>query len=213
MKPSTSWPSQQRFGCDTDAVMTCAVPMPTERKPRRTTPFILFVQERAPAMKNDPEMNSGTGFLTSFIRRTGEEWKSLSADQKSKYTDMAERHREQYLKDLAAWEASLTDVDRKRLQAYNRHIRSQADQGGKKMNAISVPRDPSKPRRPLSSFMRFYVDYRNSGDADLNDGAVGLAKQAGERWKAMSSSEKQPYEQAFQRDKEEYQRLERQAQL
>jgi hypothetical protein len=74
-----------------------------------------------------------------------------------------------------------------------------------------IIKDPNAPKRPISAFLRFSIENRTPGA-----GVTEAAKEAGQRWKAMSVSDKQvcpgrvklmkPYQQAYDADKDRYTR-------
>ncbi|CAN6651313.1 non-histone chromosomal protein 6A [Trichomonascus vanleenenianus] len=66
-------------------------------------------------------------------------------------------------------------------------------------------KDPNAPKRSLSAYMFFANAQRDSVRSDNPDVTFGqVGKILGERWKALSESEKIPYEQKAAEDKKRY---------
>ncbi|AJW01064.1 high-mobility group nucleosome-binding protein [Saccharomyces cerevisiae S288C] len=66
-------------------------------------------------------------------------------------------------------------------------------------------KDPNAPKRALSAYMFFANENRDivrSENPDITFGQVG--KKLGEKWKALTPEEKQPYEAKAQADKKRY---------
>merc|ERR1711937_951516 len=62
-------------------------------------------------------------------------------------------------------------------------------------------RDPERPKRPLTGFLRFVAEKRKS-EPDVK--ATALLKKASEQWKAMSEVECKPYNQSYELEKARY---------
>ena len=76
-----------------------------------------------------------------------------------------------------------------------------------------APRDPNLPKRPKNAFMLFTASVRDEVKAELvskaEDGKIRVAdvsKACGERWKAMTDDEKQPFVDANAEAKAEYEK-------
>ncbi|CAF9905511.1 MAG: High mobility group nhp1 [Gomphillus americanus] len=79
-----------------------------------------------------------------------------------------------------------------------RKTKGKADSGKKK-------KDPNAPKRGLSAYMFFANEQRENvreENPNISFGQVG--KVLGERWKALSESERRPYEDKAKADKERY---------
>ena len=64
-------------------------------------------------------------------------------------------------------------------------------------------KDPNAPKRALSAYMFFAQDFR-SKHSDMS--ITEQMSKAGEAWRAMSDSEKAPYEQKAAKDKQRYEK-------
>jgi len=71
-----------------------------------------------------------------------------------------------------------------------------------RLSAKKKERDPNKPKRPQSGWLRYLGEFRKEQKGKI------LAKDvlgfAGEKWKTMSEAEKKPYNDAFEADKAVY---------
>ena len=78
---------------------------------------------------------------------------------------------------------------------------------GEKKRATRKKKDPDAPKRSLSAYMFFANENRDvvrSENPGISFGQVG--KLLGEKWKAMQSEEKQPYESKADADKKRYEK-------
>lgn len=76
----------------------------------------------------------------------------------------------------------------------------------RKPKSTRKKKDPNSPKRPLSAYMWFAHHNRDivkSENPGISFGGVG--KLLGERWKALSAEEKQPYQAEAETDKKRYQ--------
>lgn len=76
-------------------------------------------------------------------------------------------------------------------------------------------RDPTKPKLPLNGFFRFANEVRSN--SQLSEQVLGVsdalslgfsesAIKIADKWKAMSEAEQEPYQSAYRREKEQYDR-------
>ncbi|KAL8767506.1 MAG: hypothetical protein Q9209_006013 [Squamulea sp. 1 TL-2023] len=82
-----------------------------------------------------------------------------------------------------------------------RKTKAKAETGGKKK------KDPNAPKRGLSAYMFFANDNRESvreENPGISFGQVG--KVLGEKWKALNSKQREPYETKAKADKERYEK-------
>ncbi|KAL8805804.1 MAG: hypothetical protein Q9182_001716 [Xanthomendoza sp. 2 TL-2023] len=80
-----------------------------------------------------------------------------------------------------------------------RKTKAKAETGGKKK------KDPNAPKRGLSAYMFFANDNRETvreENPGISFGQVG--KVLGEKWKALSAKQREPYEAKAKKDKERY---------
>ncbi|SCZ94441.1 BZ3500_MvSof-1268-A1-R1_Chr12-2g03901 [Microbotryum saponariae] len=68
-------------------------------------------------------------------------------------------------------------------------------------------KDPNAPKRPLSAYMYFSQENRNTVKDDNPDASFGdLGKLLGAKWKDMSDDQKKPYNKKADDDKTRYER-------
>jgi len=77
--------------------------------------------------------------------------------------------------------------DRSQRPLYALHVQS--------ASKATVPRDPERPKRPLSGYFRFAAAQR-----EKHGSVKQTAGQIGEAWKKLSAAEKQPFEKAAEAD-------------
>lgn len=71
--------------------------------------------------------------------------------------------------------------------------------------AKQAKNDPNAPKRPLSAFFAWLGENREKLKAENPDAGVSeIGKLAGEKWRDMAADEKEPYETAYKKKKEEY---------
>lgn len=125
-------------------------------------------------------------------------WAGMSPSEKAVYEDARAKKMVQYKKNMETWYNSLTEQD---IQIYNRYRRMSKSRGRR----ISPLPFKGTVQRPLNSFMRYYTEQLKH---TLAQGSVAecsnLAREAGKAWRALSPSEKKPYEDAAKADMEKY---------
>ncbi|CAB08172.1 High-mobility group non-histone chromatin protein [Schizosaccharomyces pombe] len=71
----------------------------------------------------------------------------------------------------------------------------------------SRKKDPNTPKRNMSAFMFFSIENREKMKTDNPDATFGqLGSLLGKRWKELTSTEREPYEEKARQDKERYER-------
>lgn len=180
------------------------VPLPMESKPTRRSSFLIYFTERLPQLKNKEEfrkVSPSTGKsvvdVTAVTSAVGKEWKTLPDAERQRIDKLAAHAKQQYEKDLKAWQEKLTPEDIRRQNLYYAHQRKL----GKHMP--SNLKDPSAPKRPQGAFL-FFVQHLRETEPSGEPVHV-IAKRAGERWKTMDAHEKHPFETKAQGEHELYQ--------
>ena len=174
------------------------VPLPLHTKPTRQTSFLIYFRERLPALKDKPEFSRTNKDgkivvdVTAITSAVGAEWKTLSAVERERIDQQADRARIQYERDLKAWQDKLTPEDIRRQNLYLNYKRKQ----GK-----SVPNNlkpAGEPKRPGGAFFLFSQHLRKQEHP-----------QGGAKWKALSAEERKPFEERAQQEFDVYkQRIE-----
>lgn len=65
------------------------------------------------------------------------------------------------------------------------------------------PKDPNRPKRPLSAYFLFAADFRAKYDGDTLS-TVEMAKKCGEEWKQQSEKAKKPFVEAAKKSRKAY---------
>lgn len=174
-----------------------------ESKPTRRSSFLIYFTERLPQLKNQSEFRktspaSGKSVVdvTAVTSAVGREWKTLSDSERKRIDALAAKAKEQYEKDLEAWQNRLTPEDIRRQNLYYAHQRK------KGRSTPSNLKDPAAPKRPQGAFL-FFVQHLRDTEPSAEPVQM-VAKKAGERWKSMSSHEKHPFEVKAQGEHELY---------
>ncbi|CAO1635585.1 unnamed protein product [Parajaminaea phylloscopi] len=185
------------------------VPLPTETKPKRRGAFVLYMTDKIEQLKHDPQYHrqSADGqskvSTAAIFAKAGGDWHTLDEAARKPYVDASKRELEEYNRKLAAWEAGLTDVDRKRMEAYNRALRKAG-----KTRTTKIPPRADAPSKPINAFIE-YVKKRRVIAAERGEAAYPLpdfARKLGEEWKNMSEADKQPYQSVADQDLQRYNR-------
>lgn len=150
--------------------------MPPKQPPM---PYIIFFSEYNAKLPKVSSMEA----MAPRSRDCGVAWNNLPDAEKQTYHEKYNALREDYLKERAEW---FKRVDPKVLRELNKRYHAK---GKRRMHK---PKDPAAPKRPLTSFMYFIQDYRNSNPVDGLP-ATKIGARAGETWRGMSDEAKQPY--------------------
>jgi len=146
----------------------------TKRNPlapkRGKSPYIFFSMERREAVKEQLGPDAKT---TDIMKRVAEEWNALAPEQKSMYNAKAEADKARYEEEVKHFEGQL------RLPAKGKNGKI---------------KDPNAPKRGMSAFLLYSKDCRESVKNEHPDMKTSdISKVLGEKWKALSDIEKQPW--------------------
>lgn len=120
--------------------------------------------------------------FAEFSKKCSEKWKAMSAKEKHRFEEMAEKDKGRYDREMANFDKS-----------------GAGGKGGKRKR----PKDPNAPKRALSAFFCFCNDERPKVKAAHPSMAVGdIAKELGRRWETCSNKPK--YEALAAKDKARY---------
>jgi len=156
---------------------------------RSISSYVVFLQSALKSVTGpDP---------TSRLRNAVSQWKALSDAEKQTWSSRAEAINATRKQEYQNAVASMTPQE---IKTENTKRRLLAKKYKQKHNTHLI-KDPNAPKRPVSAFLRYANDTRVPG-ASVTEGA----KEASQRWKALSVSDKQPYLQAHDADKNRYAR-------
>lgn len=113
---------------------------------------------------------------SEIVKQAAVEWKSLTSLQKTPF--------------LMSYEKEKKEFDK---------VNSEYVTSGKK---DAWRRDPEKPKKPMTGFLRFIQDYKKTCAKGLK--VTQITKSAGEAWKILPAEQKKLYEDAYAKDKAKY---------
>lgn len=127
--------------------------------------------------------------VAQIAKDAGIAYANLTAEQKAYYVGKVQESKDQYAKDLAAWQATLTPED---IRVENAFRAQQRKEGKSRKGNL---KDPNAPKKPLSAYFLFLKGIRE--DDALRARVWGeeseTTKQsvlAAERWRSLSDEEK-----------------------
>jgi hypothetical protein len=127
--------------------------------------------------------------VAQIAKDAGIAYANLTPTQKQYYTDKVQESKDQYAKDLAAWQATLTPED---IRVENAFRAQQRKEGKSRKGNL---KDPNAPKKPLSAYFLFLKGIRE--DDALRARVWGeeseTTKQsvlAAERWRSLTDDEK-----------------------
>ncbi|KAJ2610941.1 hypothetical protein H4S08_003387 [Coemansia sp. RSA 1365] len=137
--------------------------------------------------------------IAERARLYSSKWKSLSDKEKQAYQEESQKLRKEHEIAMRKW-WSTVDLD---LVALENRRRRRQSKGGSKPTLL---RDPFKPKRPATSFVRFSTE-RMSENKGASNGIEDISmavKNAAQIWKNLSDAEKAPFTKAAQADSRRY---------
>lgn len=142
---------------------------------RPTTSYIHFCTEQRERVKAKyPTLSA-----TELLKKLSEEWKLVSDKEKKRYEELARKDKERYETEMKSYTPPPETETKK-----------QKSDG---------------PKRPLTAYMYFCQAERDSvKKAHPNMSGKEITTELGARWKALSDSQKAPYEAKQVADKERY---------
>ena len=144
------------------------------------TGYILFCVDQRDKLKAENESLSAT----EITSRLGALWKNLTEKEKSKYEVLSKKDKTRYENDMSSYSPP------------------EAAAGEEKGRRSRVKGERTGPKRPLSSYMYFCQDRRESvkGANEAMNGKE-ITSELGRVWKSLSQDAKAPYEAKAATDK------------
>lgn len=154
------------------------IPVTTARKPKRSASgYGLYVQ------KHITDVSPTTKSMQEIFKDAAINWRILPEHEKQQYSEDAASLREQRAKESLKW---FDSIDPRILKEINRRRVARGKFRFRK------PKDPNAPKINRNPFLLFLSDLRKSDEvAGFSIAAIG--RLGGERWRDMSSSQKQVY--------------------
>lgn len=137
--------------------------------------------------------------ISAVTKLAGESWRALSEAEQASYKKTFEEAQTRYKADMEAFVAA-GGVKCKGAAAL-RSERRKAKEG-----MLTKQKDPDAPKRPVGgAYGCFLAANRAEFQKECPGSITGVAKIAGEKWKALSAAEKEGYESEFARKTAAYQ--------
>lgn len=128
-------------------------------------------------------------------------WATHDESKKASLNVVYQKEKEQFAKERARYENSLTAEQRDQLDEFKQDLLESREKRAYKKKV----REMEKPKKPASGFLRFLSEKFASGDrGDL--AYRDFQKKIVEEWKTMSDEKKQKYNDAFHAEAKEYKR-------
>jgi hypothetical protein len=159
--------------------------------PKQARSAYTFYLEEAHAKIKAQDPGSSFGEVSKLISL---QWKEMNDNTKAKYVAMSEKDKQRYVSEKDTYVPTQGfGVDGKALAV---------GKGGKMKRA---KKDKNLPKGALSSYIIFCTQMRSVIKAENPEIAnTDIMKQTGERWRAMSSEQKHPWEALATQDKQRY---------
>lgn len=113
----------------------------------------------------------------------------MSVEQKAYYAGKVQESKDQYARELAAWQATLTPDD---IRAENAFRAQQRKEGKSRKGNL---KDPNAPKKPLSAYFLYLRSIRENPELrkEVWGDETGTTKQsvlAAQRWRNLTDDEK-----------------------
>ncbi|KAK9275916.1 hypothetical protein L1049_023190 [Liquidambar formosana] len=176
-------------------------------KPKQPTPaFFLYSTERRAALIAQNKS------VMEVAKIAGEEWKSMTENQRGPYEEMAKKNKEKYLqemevykqkKDEEALNLKMEDEEKLKIQKHEalqmlkkkektENIIKKTKENRQKKKKQKENADPNKPKKPASSFLLFSKEARKNlleERPGINNSTLNALISV--KWKELSEQEKQ----------------------
>ncbi|PFH47571.1 hypothetical protein AMATHDRAFT_67547 [Amanita thiersii Skay4041] len=121
------------------------------------------------------------------MKKCGAAWNALDKSEKEKYYEQYRKAFEEYAVKRAEYFAT---VDPEIIKEINRRKKA------KGKSKIRPPPPPVEQRRPMTSYLQFYHDYRKEHSQGASDLKI-LAAEAGKAWRELPEAKKQVYKDQY----------------
>ncbi|KAI0916548.1 hypothetical protein AcW1_010112 [Taiwanofungus camphoratus] len=141
--------------------------------------------------------------LQSLAKEASVGWKALSDQEKQKYRDESESR-------LSAYHSSLEEYVKKVDPSIFKAINIQRKAKGQRRINTPAAVTSKIPKRPLSPYIQFTLEYRRNMTATPPSDLHGLdlgrwySKQCGQQWKSMTEEQKKPYYEKYSKEAAEW---------
>ncbi|KAF8607505.1 hypothetical protein BDV93DRAFT_269853 [Ceratobasidium sp. AG-I] len=197
-------PSRKRkHSLETERAADLAPPQRSRLNPPKQAPStwqIFFTEYLQNYKVTNPERKLN---VSQAAKDGGAAYKALSSAQKEIYQRKARQAKEEYERELAAWQRMLTPDDIRTENAF----RSAQRKSGKSRR--SNLKDPNAPKKPLSAYFMFlqWIRADHTRVVEVFGDETETTRQsvlAAAKWRTLSDSEKKPFLAQAEREKLEY---------
>jgi len=162
---------------------------------RGKSSFMYFGDEWRPKLKEEnPELT-----VPEMGKALGEKWKTLTAEEKEPYEEKAKEDKVRYEKAKAEYDAANPTPMDEDSSDDDAPLKKQKKAKKKKK------KDPNAPKKNMTAFLIFSNAERPKVmEENKEAGVAGWGKILGEKWKALSEEEKEPWQEKAKEDKARY---------
>merc|ERR1719350_1972828 len=126
------------------------------------------------------ELNLEKREFTKAVKICAERWKKLSVEEKAPFVEKSKAEFEIYKKKMITYKQTSSYLVFKKLKSEHKF---------KKLSK-KAPKDPNRPKQPLSGYFRFLRDYRlENPKLSVRD----IAKLGGKAWGELDEAKKKKY--------------------
>ncbi|KIY52161.1 hypothetical protein FISHEDRAFT_56138 [Fistulina hepatica ATCC 64428] len=155
---------------------------------RPLNPFLHFAMEEKASM---PPATSASEAM-EHMKVLSAKYQQLSPSQKKVFEDRAAQQSAKYATARAEWERN---IDPSTLRKMNKVL---VAKGKRRLRRYIVMREKEN-KKPLTSFFRFYADYRASHDI-TGRSLMDVSRDVGVAWKNLPAAEREVYKQSADQD-------------
>ncbi|KAG9103883.1 exp1-like protein [Ceratobasidium sp. 370] len=196
-------PSRKRKHPETERATDLAPPLRSRLHPPKQAPstWQIFFTEYLQSYKNtNPERKLN---VSQAAKDGGAAYKALTSEQKEIYKRKARLAKDEYERELAAWQRMLTPED---IRTENAFRAAQRKAGKSRRSNL---KDPNAPKKPLSAYFMF-LQWIRADQARVNEvfgDETETTRQsvlAAAKWRTLSDAEKKPFLAQAEREKLDY---------
>jgi len=170
---------------------------PNAPKRARSAYIIYCTKHRAAMKEENPDAKP-----SEIMAKLGEQWKTLSDDEKVPYQGEASTDKERYATEMKTYvpseESPVKETKSKKGKKNGKEKKSRVSKKRSK-------KDPDAPKRPMSAYIIFTNAKREQTKKNNpNAKASDLMRLLGEQWKQLTPEEQQPYKDQASEHKKKY---------
>ncbi|CAG8604708.1 4171_t:CDS:2 [Ambispora gerdemannii] len=161
------------------------IPKPDEGPKKPGSSYNFFYSEKMQKIRaENPSMR-----VSEIMKKVGDLWSNSSEEEKKPYQEKFTQAKQKYDEAYKKWFESMTSLDIIRQNAL------------RKAHKKKPMKDPSYPKRAVSSYMIFNKWLQTQPSAANIESITERAKYVAEEWKKLSPEEKKKWEDLYMKDK------------